>query len=108
MTITFYGNRLDLSNHPGRIPHHDHIRWNVPGNDCPCAHHCIPAYPHPWQEDRTAPDPHIVFDHDRFGHFPALDTDFRLKVMGGGIDLDGRPDHDMMANMDLITIQNGT
>jgi hypothetical protein len=28
--------------------------------------------------------------------------------MGGGIDLDDRPDHDMMANMHLITIQNGT
>jgi hypothetical protein len=46
---------LDLSNHPGRIPRHDRIRWNTPGDDCPCAHHGIPAYPHPWQEDGTAP-----------------------------------------------------
>jgi len=28
--------------------------------------------------------------------------------MGGSVDLDGRPDHDMMTNMHLITIQNGT
>jgi len=28
--------------------------------------------------------------------------------MGGGIDLDGRPDHDMVADIHLITIQNGT
>jgi hypothetical protein len=46
---------LNLSNHPGRIPCHDRVRWNTPGDDCPCAHHCIPAYPHPWQEDGTAP-----------------------------------------------------
>jgi hypothetical protein len=39
---------FDLSNHPGRIPHHDGICWNTPGDDCPCAHHGIPAYPHPW------------------------------------------------------------
>jgi hypothetical protein len=46
---------LYVSNHPGRIPRHDCIRWNTPGDDCPCAHHGIPAYPHPWQEDGTAP-----------------------------------------------------
>jgi hypothetical protein len=32
----------------------------------------------------------------------------RLKVMGGGIDLHARPDHDMVANMHLITIKDGT
>ena len=63
---------------------------------------------HPWQEDGAAPYPHIILDHYRFGYFPALDTGFRLKVVGGGIDLDDRPDHDMIANMHLITIQNGT
>jgi len=31
----------------------------------------------------------------------------RLKEMSGGIDLDGRPDHDMVANMHLITVQDG-
>ena len=34
-------------------------------------------------------------------------TGFSLKVMGGGVDLDGRPDHDMIANLHLITIQDG-
>ena len=28
--------------------------------------------------------------------------------MGGGIDLDGRPDHGMVANMHLTAIQDGT
>ena len=99
---------LDLSDHPGRIPRHDRIRWNTPGDDCPCAHHCVPAYLHPWQEDGTAPYPHIVLNHYRFGYFPALDPGFRLKSMGGGIDLDARPDHDMVADVHLITVQNGT
>ena len=99
---------LDLSDNPGRIPRHDGIRRNTPGDDCPCAHHGIPAYGHAWQEDGAAPYPHIVLDHYRFGHFPALDPGFCLKGMGGGIDLDARPDHDMVANMHLIVIQNGT
>jgi hypothetical protein len=99
---------LDLSSHPGRIPRHDRIRWNTPGDDCPSDHHGIPAYPHPWQQDGAAPYPHIVLDCDRFGYFPALDPGFRLQVMGGGIDLHGRPDHDMVADMHRITIQNGT
>ncbi len=46
---------LDLSDHPGRIPRHDRIRWNTPGDDRTCTHHGIGAYPHPWQEDRTIP-----------------------------------------------------
>jgi len=54
------------------------------------------------------PDPHIVLDHDRFGHFQAPDAGLRLKVMSGGIDMDSRPDHDMAANTHLITIQNDT
>jgi hypothetical protein len=87
---------------------HDSILWNTTRDDCPCAHHGIPAYPHPWQKDGTAPYPHIVLDHYRFGYFQALDTGFRLKEMGGGIDLDDRPDHDMVANMHIIIIQNGT
>jgi len=28
--------------------------------------------------------------------------------MGGRVDLDARPDHNMVANMHLITVENGT
>jgi hypothetical protein len=70
---------LDLSNRPGRIPRHDRIRWNTPGDD-----------------------------HYRFGYFPAPDPRFRLKEMGGGIDLDDRADRDLVANVQLIAVQNGT
>ena len=44
---------LDLSDHPGRIARHDRVRRNAPGDDCPCAHHGVPAYRHARQEDRT-------------------------------------------------------
>jgi len=37
------------------------------------------------------PNQNIVLDYYRFGYFPALDPGFRLKGMGGGIDLDARP-----------------
>jgi hypothetical protein len=45
---------------------------------------------------------------DIYTYFPALDLGFRLKGTGGGIDLDDRPDHNMVANMYLIIVQNGT
>jgi hypothetical protein len=92
---------LNLSNHPGRIPRHNRIRWNISGDDCSCTHHAIATYPHPWQENRTTPYPNIVLDHYRLGFFPALDPSFRLKEVGGGIDLNARPNHDMVANMHL-------
>jgi len=97
---------LDLSNHSGRITSHDCVRWNTPGDNCPCAHHCITAYPHPRQENGPAPYPHIVLDRYRFGYLPTLDTGVCMNVMGSGIDLDARSDHDMVTNMHLVTIQN--
>ena len=78
---------LDLPDHPGRIPRHYRILSDIPGNDRPCTHHCILADPHPWQDDGAASYPYVVLDHDRLGYLPALDPFFRLKMMGGGIDL---------------------
>jgi hypothetical protein len=57
--------------------------------------------------DGSAPYPHIVLDHNRLGDFPALNPAFHLKVMSGGIDLDGGPDHDMIADAHLIIVENG-
>ena len=97
----------DLSNHHGRISYHNCIRWNITGDNCPSTHHGILAYLYPGKRIAPPPYPHIVLDHDRFGYFLALDSGLRLKIMGGGIDLNGRSDHDMVANPHLIVIQNG-
>jgi hypothetical protein len=61
---------------------------------------------HPWQEDGTAPYPHIVLDRSRFGYFPALDPGFHLKGMGGGVDLDDRPHRDRVANLHHTVVKN--
>ena len=98
---------LDLSNHPGRVACHDRVRRHTAGDDCPGAHHSIAANPHPRQENSPAPNPNIVLDHDRFGYFQSQVPGLRLKLMGRGIDLDVRPDHDMIANIHLIAIQDG-
>ena len=31
----------------------------------------------------------------------------RSKLMGGGVDLDAGPDHDVIASAHLVTVQNG-
>ena len=99
---------LNLSKHPGQIPGQYHICRHTPGDDCPRAYYGIPAYPHSWQEDGTAPEPNVVLDDDPFGYLPALDPSFRLKEMGGGIDLDDRPNQDVVANVHRIVVHNGT
>jgi hypothetical protein len=98
---------LDLPDHLGGISRHDCFRGHIPGHNCPCAHHSVFPDSHSWQKNGTAPDPHIIFDLYRFGHFPSPVSSLCLNVMGSGIDPDGGLDHDMVANAHLITIQNG-
>jgi hypothetical protein len=98
---------IDSPQHPCGVSGNNRIRRNALGDNSSGAHDGIPAYRHAWKEDSSPTDPDVVLYHYSLGNLQAPVAGFGLKEMGSSVDLDGRPDHDMVANKHLGAIQYG-
>jgi hypothetical protein len=97
--------RVQHADDAGRVAHRHDIRRQAPGHNRPAADDGVLPDRHAGQHDRTAPEPDVVADRDRFGRLPLVPPRLRLDRVGGGEELDVGPDLDVVPDGDRRDVE---
>lgn len=93
-------------NHPARIARGENIIRNIPSDDATRSNDRPVSNRDTRANDRPAANPHVGTNADRFGEFEPFRPRLRFHGMRRGVNLNGRPEENIVPDSDLHHIQD--